>query len=69
MPIRVFFSKRADQQHTMLRKRDRERIANFVGELKANGCKALAYRLSGTSPIDRLCVRHPRKPESDRGVR
>ena len=58
VPMRVFFSKRADQQHVMLRKRDRERVADFVVELKANGCKALGYRLTGTTPIDHLCVRH-----------
>lgn len=58
VPTRVFFSKRADQQHSMQRKKDRERVADFVSVLKANGCKALGYRLTGTEPIGRLCVRH-----------
>ena len=49
---------RADQQiRGLSRKRTRE-FNRFLDDLASRGCKALAYRLSGPTPIDHLCVKH-----------
>jgi len=30
----------------------------FLNDLAAGGCRVLAYRLSGPTPLDHLCVKH-----------
>lgn len=32
----------------------------FINELGPNGCRALGYRLTGQTPLDRICVKHLR---------
>jgi hypothetical protein len=48
----------AEQQIATLTRRDRTRFNDFVLEPGRQGCAALAYRLSGTTPIDHICVKH-----------
>lgn len=33
-------------------------VQNFLNDLAADGCRALAYRLSGRAPVDHVCVKH-----------
>jgi hypothetical protein len=58
VPVHVFFTPRADQQAGLLRRPQRGRVADFIGELKSQGCAALGYRLTGDVPLNHLCVRH-----------
>jgi hypothetical protein len=58
MPTEVLSTSRADQQIVRLRKRQAKAFDQFLDELARLGCRALAYRLSGSTPIDHLCVKH-----------
>jgi hypothetical protein len=54
----VLATPRAEQQISGLGRRQAKRLDTFLDELAANGCRALAYRLSGNPPVDHLCVKH-----------
>lgn len=58
MPIAVYLSPRAEQQVSMLRARDRQTYDDFLINLRARGCEALHYRLTGNVLLERLCVVH-----------
>lgn len=58
MPLQVLASPRADQQQRALRRKDRALFDQFVDDLACRGCAALSYRLTGPTPLDRLCVKH-----------
>jgi hypothetical protein len=51
---------RAAQQVEALNRRDADAFRAFVLDLGRQGCAALAYRLSGQTPIDHVCVKHLR---------
>lgn len=51
---------RAQQQIASLDRTNSRAFAGFIDDLARNGCAALAYRLSGPSPLSRLCVKHLR---------
>jgi hypothetical protein len=56
--VLVVSTPRAAQQIDQLRARQREQLADFIDQVKATGCAALAYRLTGDLPLNRLCVKH-----------
>ena len=58
MPIEVLATPRAQQQIGRLSRKQSRAFENFLNDLAAGGCRALAYRLSGQAPIDHLCVKH-----------
>jgi excisionase family DNA binding protein len=58
MPIEVLATPRAQQQISGLTRKQAKIFDNFLNELSANGCRALAYRLSGHTPLDHICVKH-----------
>lgn len=58
MPTEVLATSRAGQQIARLHKRQAKVVDQFLNDLANRGCQALAYRLSGPMPIDRLCVKH-----------
>ncbi len=58
MPTEVLATPRAEQQISGLGRKQAKTLATFLDELAANGCRALAYRLSGNPPVDHLCVKH-----------
>lgn len=60
MPTEVLATRRADQQIAALDRRQTTQFNTFVDDLAARGCAALAYRLSGPTPIDHVCVKHLR---------
>jgi hypothetical protein len=60
MPTEVLVTSRTDQQIASLTRRNRRTLDGFLDDLAARGCQALAYRLSGNSPIDHICVKHLR---------
>jgi len=60
VPTEVLATPRADQQIAALSRKQTTHFDTFVDDLAARGCAALAYRLSGPSPIDHLCVKHLR---------
>jgi len=60
VPTEVRITPRADQQLKALDRRQTTQFDAFVDELVAGGCAALAYRLSGPTPIDQVCVKHLR---------
>ena len=60
MPTEVLATPRADQQIAALGRRQTTHFNTFVDDLAARGCAALAYRLSGPTPIDHVCVKHLR---------
>jgi hypothetical protein len=60
MPTEVLVTSRADQQIASLTRRNTKTFDAFLDDLAARGCQALAYRLSGDSPIDHICVKHLR---------
>jgi hypothetical protein len=60
MPTEVLVTSRADQQIASLTRRNTKTFDGFLDDLAARGCQALAYRLSGDSPIDHICVKHLR---------
>lgn len=58
MPTEVLATPRAEQQISALSRKQAKALDNFLNELAANGCRALAYRLSGHAPVDHMCVKH-----------
>lgn len=60
MPTEVLATPRADQQIGSLSRKQAKTFDAFLNDLAARGCQALAYRLTGEAPIDRLCVKHLR---------
>ncbi|HEX9539788.1 MAG TPA: hypothetical protein VGA04_16650 [Streptosporangiaceae bacterium] len=58
MPTEVLATLRAEQQIGRLSRKQSRAFENFLNDLAAGGCRALAYRLSGQAPIDHLCVKH-----------
>jgi hypothetical protein len=58
MHTEVLATRRAEQQIVALRRRAAKVFDQFVDDLAARGCAALAYRLSGPTPVDQLCVKH-----------
>jgi hypothetical protein len=58
VPTEVLATPRAEQQIDGLRRKHARVFAQFLDDLAAQGCRALAYRLSGTAPLDHLCVKH-----------
>jgi hypothetical protein len=60
MPVEVLATPRAEQQIGSLTRRHARTIDSFLNDLAASGCQALAYRLTGETPIDYICVKHLR---------
>ena len=60
IPAELLVTSRADQQIASLTRRNTKTFNGFLDDLAARGCQALAYRLSGDSPIDHTCVKHLR---------
>jgi hypothetical protein len=60
VPTEVLATPRADQQIDGLRRKQAKALESFLDDLAARGCQALAYRLTGGSPIDHICVKHLR---------
>jgi len=58
VPTEVLATPRAEQQIGRLSRKQAKAFGVFLDELAAVGCWALAYRLSGPSPVDHLCVKH-----------
>lgn len=58
MPTEILATPRAEQQIGRLSRKQFRAFENFLNDLAAGGCRALAYRLSGQAPIDHLCVKH-----------
>ncbi len=60
MPAEVIATPRADQQIAGLDRTHARAFGEFLDDLAARGCQALGYRLSGSAPVDHLCVKHLR---------
>ncbi len=60
MPTEVIATPRADQQIAGLDRTHARAFGEFLDDLAARGCQALGYRLSGSAPVDHLCVKHLR---------
>jgi hypothetical protein len=58
VPTEVLATPRAEQQIAALARQQTEAFERFLDDLAAQGCKALAYRLTGTHPVDHFCVKH-----------
>lgn len=58
MPSEVLATPRAEQQISGLTRKQAKAFGNFLNELAATGCRALAYRLSGHAPLDHMCVKY-----------
>jgi hypothetical protein len=58
VPTEVLATPRAGQQVDGLNRRRSKEFNRFLDDLASRGCTALAYRLSGPTPIDHLCVKH-----------
>ena len=58
MPVEVLATPRADQQIAQLDRKESKRFNDFLDALAARGRRALGYRLTGSSPIDHICVKH-----------
>ncbi|MGO9082304.1 MAG: hypothetical protein ACLQDY_25305 [Streptosporangiaceae bacterium] len=58
MPTEVLATARAEQQIDALGRRQARAFGEFLNDLAARGCAALAYRLSGPTPLNHLCVKH-----------
>jgi hypothetical protein len=58
MPTEVLATPRAEQQISGLTRKQAKAFDTFLNELADNGCRALAYRLSGQAPLDHMCVKH-----------
>ena len=58
--IEVISTLRAQQQIAALDRIHSRAWDAFLDDLARNGCAALAYRLSGSTSLDRLCVKHLR---------
>ena len=60
MPFEVKATPIAQRQIAGLRGPRRKAFDAFVTMLVNEGCRALAYRLTGNEPLPRLCVQHLR---------
>jgi hypothetical protein len=60
VPTEVIATPRADQQIAGLDRTHARAFGEFLDDLAARGCQALGYRLSGSAPVDHLCVKHLR---------
>jgi hypothetical protein len=60
VPTEVLSTPRAEQQIAVLDRVHAKMLDEFLDDLAAGGCRALAYRLSGPTPVDRMCVKHLR---------
>jgi hypothetical protein len=60
MPTEVLSTPRADQQIGSLTRKQARTFDAFLDDLAAGGCQALAYRLTGETPVDHVCVKHLR---------
>jgi hypothetical protein len=60
MPTEVLSTPRADQQIQSLTRKLARTFDAFLDDLAARGCQALAYRLTGETPVDHVCVNHLR---------
>jgi hypothetical protein len=60
VPIEVISTPRAYQQIAALDRTHAKAFDTFVDELSRKGCGALAYRLSGPTPLSHMCVKHLR---------
>lgn len=60
MPTEVVATPRAEQQIAALDRVHARAFGDFLDDLAAEGCKALSYRLSGSTPVDHMCVKHLR---------
>jgi hypothetical protein len=60
MPTEVLSTPRADQQIGSLTRKQARTFDAFPDDLAARGCQALAYRLTGETPVDHICVNHLR---------
>jgi hypothetical protein len=58
VPTEVLATPRADQQIRGLSRRRIREFDRFLDDLASRGCKALAYRLSGPTPVNHLRVKH-----------
>ena len=58
MPTEILATPRAEQQISRLSRKQSKTCENFLNDLAAAGCRALAYRLSGQTTLDHLCVKH-----------
>lgn len=58
MTTEVVATPRAEQQIDGLDRRQSKSFNDFLDDLAARGCRALAYRLSGPTPLDHMCVKH-----------
>jgi hypothetical protein len=58
VPTEVVATPRAEQQIDGLDRRQSKSFNEFLDDLAARGCRALAYRLSGPTPLDHMCVKH-----------
>ena len=53
----------ATTQVAGLRGRAKKAYEAFLDEVSAQGCAAMAYRLTGPQPLEQLCVKHLRGPD------
>ena len=60
VPTEVLATPRADQQIAALDRTHTKAFNEFLDDLVARGCAALGYRLSGSTPINHMCVKHLR---------
>lgn len=60
MATEVRATGRADQQIGDLTRKNTRAFNHFLDELATQGCRALAYRLTGETPLNRICVKHLR---------
>lgn len=58
--IEIASTRRAKQQIDDLDRTHSRAFLAFLDNLARNGCAALAYRMSGQTPLDHLCVKHLR---------
>jgi hypothetical protein len=58
VPTEVVATPRAEQQIAEMDRRQSRSFNDFLDDLAARGCRALAYRLSGPAPLDHMCVKH-----------
>ena len=58
MPVDVYLTRLAEKQVTCLQRHDRRSYDEFLRQLRAQGCKALGYRLTGEGLTERLCAAH-----------
>ena len=58
MTTTALITERAAQQVSSLRKKERRSYDQFLVALRAQGCAALKYRLSGNDLLSKICVTH-----------